>query len=265
MVLAGGFGLAAWIYLSLRPEPQPDVAKAAQSVTARAADRALTAQADRQLDQVRAALPWAIYLGTTVADSCSTGWVDHGLALTRRTWTPVTCSRTTTVYEAFDGDLPSRLAELDTVLATAGWHPDRTGAPLDREEHPGLVAALDYAHRPPDDPTPAQVAEAAARPNAATVQYAVPISFDFVPPASAKATARQGGTVDVAQAPYLPALDDGTAAHDVMLKYPSVKTSYYVDWRQYGHSQLAAAAYPAHGAVLAISISGNYNTGRARP
>ncbi|WP_441248208.1 hypothetical protein [Kitasatospora sp. McL0602] len=69
----------------------------------------------------------------------------------------------------------------------------------------------------------------------------------------------------MAQAPYLPTLDDGTAAHDVALKYPSVKTSYYVDWQQYNHAQLATAAYPAHGAVLAISIGGNYNTNPARP
>ncbi|MFE0461929.1 hypothetical protein ACFW1A_22045 [Kitasatospora sp. NPDC058965] len=265
VVLAGILGLAGWIYLSLRPEPQPDVAKAAQSTAARAADRALTAQLDRQLDQLRAALPWATYLGTTVADSCSTGWVDHGFAITRQTWIPVTCSRATTVYEAFDGDFRPRLAQLDTALAAAGWHPDWIGTPLYRGEHPGLVAAFDDAHRPPDDPTPSESAAAAARPNVARVRYAVPISSDFVPPAGSRTTGQPSATVEVAQAPYLPLLDDGTAAHDVTLKYPSVKTSYYVDWQQYSRSQLTAAAYPAHGAVLAVSIGGYYNTSRARP
>ncbi|MFC8716500.1 hypothetical protein [Kitasatospora sp. NPDC057198] len=262
VVLAGVVGAAAWVYLSLRPEPQPDVAKAARSAAARAADQEVTAESDRGLDRLRAALPWATYLGTTVADVCGTEPVNHGFALTRRTWTEVACSRTTTVYEAFDGDFQQRLGQLDAALAAAGWRP--SDPPYYLGEQGGLVGALAYAHNPGDGAGPSEAAAAAARPNVALVRYTVPVGSGSVTPAGSGTAVLPGGAVQVAQAPYLPTLDDGTAAHDRVLKSPSSTTSYYVDWQQYDRARLSAA-YPAHAAVLALSLRVGYRTGPARP
>ena len=264
VLLAGCLGLVVWFFLSTRPEPQPDVAKAARSASARAADQALTARMDDRMDQVRGALPWATYLGTTVADVCSTHSATASF-MARQTWTPVTCTRTSTVYEAFDGDFKQRLSQLDAALGAAGWRPEWGGMPNKAGQEPGLVAAFDYAHQPPGDPSPSEVAEAAARPNMVNLEYTVPSTADFVLPSGRSRYFRSGGTVDVVQAPHLPTLDDGTALHDIALKYPSDKTSYYVDWKQYSRPQLEAAAYPAYDAILAISISEPYNTSPARP
>ncbi|MFI9786616.1 hypothetical protein ACIHEI_24410 [Kitasatospora sp. NPDC051984] len=52
----------------------------------------------------------------------------------------------------------------------------------------------------------------------------------------------------------MPTIDDGTAAHDLTLE-----TRHFVDWQPYSHTQLSAA-YPAHGAILAISVRLPYNT-----
>ncbi|KDN86255.1 hypothetical protein [Kitasatospora cheerisanensis] len=172
VVLAGLLGLAFCFWLTVRPEPQPDVEKAARSAAARAADREVTIRSDRQLDQLKAALPWADYLGTTVADVCTTSTVTH-MGFARQRWNPVTCTRTSTAYLAFDGDFRQHLALLDTAVAAAGWKTDDR-LPLRTSEPPGLVAALDHAHQPPGDATEAQLAEAAARPNEARVRYTLP-------------------------------------------------------------------------------------------
>lgn len=270
LTLAGIVGLAVHLYLSLRPEPVPDVKKLALSATARAADRNVAVQMDRQADQLRAALPWATYLGTTVADACSTDTAMTGFAITRQRWNPVTCYRATTVYEAFDGDFRQRLAQLDTVFAAAGWRAGSVATVQIPGEHPGLVSAFDWLHKPPDDPTPAEVAEAAGRRNVVSVPYySVPISSDYVPPPGqmppvSAQSGQPGATVQVAQAPYLTTIDDGTIDHDLAVEYASLKTAYYLQWQPYTHAQLATA-YPAHGAVLAICITANYNTGPIQP
>lgn len=235
-----------FLYFDLRAEPQPNVAKAARSDTARAEDAKLTLQIDRQLGQLRDALPWATYLGTTVADVCSTSEVDHGFAITRDTWYPVDCSRTVTVYEAFDGDLRKRLAQLDTALAAAKWTPD--------EDPPGSAAARHALVKDFGSGNPV--------PNETSLGYSVPITSDYREPPGPRAFTASRATVDVDQAPRLPTLDDGTTAHDIALENPSDKTSYYVEWHQYSQAQLATA-YPAHTAVLALSIMELYNTAPA--
>ncbi|MFJ5924242.1 hypothetical protein ACIQF6_16745 [Kitasatospora sp. NPDC092948] len=241
VILAGVLGVALWIAVALHDDPRPDVAKAARSEPARTADRAAAARMDRQLDQLRAALPWATHLGTAVADSCTTDTVPHtGFARTR--WTAVTCTRTATAYLAFDGDFRRELGQLDTVLAAAGWKPgDEPG------DQPGLVAACDHLHR------------ADGRPDEATVWYTPPIPSDFVLPSGDGAYPRgPSATVRAVQAPGLPNVDDGTDVHDRALENPSGGT-YFVDWQPYSRTRLSAA-YPAHGAVLAVTVRVPYNT-----
>ncbi|MFD8596223.1 hypothetical protein ACFV1L_14615 [Kitasatospora sp. NPDC059646] len=257
MLLAGFLGLAVCFWAAVRPEPQPDVEKAARSPAARAADRTATAESDRQLDRLKAALPWASPLGTTVADVCTTSAVNH-MGFARQRWNPVTCTRTSTAYLAFDGDFRQHLVLLDTALAGAGWRTDDR-LPLRTPEPPGLAAAFDYGHQPPGDATAAQIAEAAARPDVATVRYTLPNGTGYAPPPGADvAPAGPGATVEVVRAPHLPALDDGTSAHDLTLKYPTVRTSWFVDWQPCSRAELAAA-YPAHSAVVAVSLRFPYH------
>jgi len=156
--------MALWYFHSLGPGPQPDVGKAARSATAETADQAVTAQVDDRIGRLRTALPWATYLGTAVADVCSTEEKPIAFVGVHESWLPVTCTRTDTLYEAFDGDFRQHLAELDTVLADAGWRPgDLTLVPR-RGGTPGLAAYFDRMHEPPRDPSPSEIARAAAEP-----------------------------------------------------------------------------------------------------
>jgi len=257
--------MVLWYFHSLGPGPQPDVGKAARSATAETADQAVTAQVDDRIGRLRTALPWATYLGTAVADVCSTEEKPIAFVGVHESWLPVTCTRTDTLYEAFDGDFRQHLAELDTVLADAGWRPgDLTLVPR-RGGTPGLAAYFDRMHEPPRDPSPSEIARAAAEPNAASMFYTVPITRDYTPPAAANAPVADHptrGRVEVTQAPRVPSLDGGQNAHDTMLRYPSVKTSYYRTWQPYSPAQVAAA-YPAHGAVIAIELDVSYGTSPA--
>ncbi|MCX4751327.1 hypothetical protein OG455_38500 [Kitasatospora sp. NBC_01287] len=249
--------LIGWVYLSLRPDPMPNVTKAAHSPTARAADQLITPQMDAQLAGLKAALPWATPLGTGVSDLCRTVVNPTGEDfLARETWSPVTCGRTVTLYAAFDGDLTARLGQLDTALGAAGWQPQNLS---NRPGDHGLTGQLAYLHRPPDDPTPAEVAAAAARPNTVDLAYKVPITDPTPYPLPGPSTVdRQplpiGGRVYVAQAPLVPFVDDGVAVHD-----DHSPTDYYLAWQPLPRADLAAA-YPAHGAVLVITLSIGYKT-----
>lgn len=258
-------GVALWYVHSLGPGPQPNVGKAARSATAEAADQAVAAQVDDRIGRLRAALPWATYLGTAVADMCSTEEKPVAAFGAQESWLPVTCTRTDTLYEAFDGDFRQHLAELDTVLAAAGWRPGDVTLLPRRGGTPGLAASFDRMHEPARDPTPAQIAQAAAEPNAAGMYYTVPITPDYTPPAVTNAPVTDHltrGRVEVTQAPHIPSLDGGQGAHDIMLRYPSVKTSYYRTWQPYSLAQVAVA-YPAHGAVVAIELDVSYGTSPA--
>ncbi|WP_194925352.1 hypothetical protein [Catenulispora pinisilvae] len=263
VVVAGFVGDVAWYFHTLGPGSQPDVLKAARSAPTQAADQAVTAQVDDKIGQLRAALPWAAYLGTAVADVCSTDVPPIAFVGVKESWVPVTCTRTDTVYEAFDGDFRQHLVHLDGALAKAGWVSQDTAFPHRQGEPVGLITSYDYDHTPPRDADPSQTATAAAFPNVVRMPYTVPVTRDFTPTAIGKEPTNRyptGGTVEVSQAPHLPTLDGGQFAHDQMLKDPSDTTTYYRAWQPYTPAQVAAA-YPVHGAVIAIALSVSYGTG----
>jgi len=127
----------------------------------------------------------------------------------------------------------------------------------------GLYSMFEDIHRPPADATRSQTNQAAARPNVVRLNYTVPITADFTPPADPAATAANstnptGAVVEVAQAPHLPTLDTGTGRYaDATRPLPRVKTAYFRAWQPYSQ---VASAYPAHGAVVAIQFSISYGT-----
>ncbi|MBS2534690.1 hypothetical protein KGQ20_18115 [Catenulispora sp. NF23] len=260
IVVAGFVGDVAWYFHSLGPGSQPDVLKAARSAPTQAADQAVTAQVDSRTGQLRAALPWATYLGTAVEDVCKVALAPDGSFGAKQSWLPVTCTRTDTVYEAFDGDFRQHLVQLDGVLGKAGWRSTDLPPMRRQGEQPSLAGWFDYDHTPPSDPDPSQIAAAAAFPNVVRLGYDVPVTEDFAPPKGLGPHLPHNGTVEVSQAPRLPTLDGGQGDHDLMLKYPSVTTSYFRAWQPYNRTQVAAA-YPAHGAVIAIALSVSYGTG----
>jgi hypothetical protein len=173
----------------------------------------------------------------------------------------VICTRTDTLYEAFDGDFRQHLTDLDTVLGNAGWRPENVTLVPRHGGTPGLAANFDHLHELPQDPTPAQIAQNATEPNVASLYYTVPITRDYTPPAANVPVFDHptGGLVEVTQAPHVPGLDGGQNAHDIMLRYPSVKMSYYRAWQPYTLAQVAAA-FPAHSAVIAIELDVRYGT-----
>lgn len=154
---------AGWrLYRATAIPAPPDVRAVAQAPDTGEARRAAEERMTGRIDRLPELLPWAQGLGRSTVDVCRTDY--RGDLFDRGKWLPTACERTVNVYLAFDGgDVRSRLADLDGYLDGEGW----------RSSHrwKGLVAADDYAHLPPDDPDPEEVAEAAARPVAPSVEY----------------------------------------------------------------------------------------------
>lgn len=128
-------GSVVW---ALSPASPPDVAAQANVPAARNADRLVVAEINGQLTRLRAQLPRAEQLGTSVVDLCRSQPTSGSFA-PWRPWRPVSCQRTTTLYLGFDGELQGRLTELDRVIDGLGWQPS---APEQR----GLVAQARYLH-----------------------------------------------------------------------------------------------------------------------
>lgn len=156
-------GWAGWRhYRTTAIAAPPDVQGLAQAPETTQARRAAEERMAGRIDRMPELLPWAQVLGRSTVDVCRTDY--RGDLWIRGKWLPVACERTVNVYLAFDGsDIRSRLADLDRYLAGQGWQSSQRWA--------GLVAADQYAHQPPADPTPEEVAEAAARPIAPSVEF----------------------------------------------------------------------------------------------
>ncbi|MET8545685.1 hypothetical protein ABZW03_34365 [Kitasatospora sp. NPDC004799] len=143
------------------PAP-PDVPGLARDAATGEARRTAEERMAGRVDRLPELLPWAQGLGRSTVDVCRTDY--RGDLFARGKWLPVACERTVNVYLAFDGgDVRARLADLDRYLEGQGW--------LSSARWKGLVAADEYDHQPPADPTPEEVAAAAARPIAPSVEF----------------------------------------------------------------------------------------------
>ncbi|MFJ6385475.1 hypothetical protein ACIQI7_36410 [Kitasatospora sp. NPDC092039] len=143
------------------PAP-PDVPGLARDAATAEARRAAEERMAGRIDLLPELLPWAQGLARSTVDVCRTDY--RGDLFARGKWLPTACERTVNVYLAFDGsDVRSRLADLDRYLDGQGW--------LSSQRWKGLVEADEYDHQPPADPTPEEVAEAAARPVSPSVEF----------------------------------------------------------------------------------------------
>ncbi|MFF2547411.1 hypothetical protein ACFVUY_33305 [Kitasatospora sp. NPDC058063] len=158
-------GWAGWrLYRATAIPAAPDVPGLAQTAVTVEARRAAEERMADRIDRLPELLPWAQGLGRSTVDVCRTDY--RGDLFSRGTWLPVACERTVNVYLAFDGgDVRSRLADLDRYLDGQGWRSS--------QRWNSLVAADEYDHQPPADPTPEEAAEAAARPIAPSVEFAL--------------------------------------------------------------------------------------------
>lgn len=85
-----GFGALWQIHRALDRTP-PDVGTFAHSAATRTADAAAARRSSARLRNLTSALPWAVPLGTSVADSCWTE--DQNPFFGRAQWAPITCVR----------------------------------------------------------------------------------------------------------------------------------------------------------------------------
>jgi hypothetical protein len=274
-------GLTLWsLHRTLDPGP-PDLAGVADAPSTRAADRALEAATAQQLARVRSATPWAQPLGTSVVDVCHA--VRSSAFVFGRPATAAGCVRATTLYLAFDGDLPARLRQLDAVVAALPWQRDGGGS--DR----GLAAELAARRAAATGGTPPPTVPAGASPSGPAPADALVLSLGYrpVPPAAAASpatsTAREGSaapgtggappalrsatlTVSVGTAPLAPRggpWDSAPwAARDGASPRPYAdggsERAHYYAWRPLSAATLAAAAYRTHRHMVAFTLSEDY-------
>lgn len=249
-MVAAVAGVGGWLYFGFfRQPPPPDVAEVANSAVAREADQEIADLMDDQFSQLRGALPWATFMGTSVADVCQTDDKVNSFAVGAVPWKPITCRRTAALYEAFDGDYRQRLAQLDGVLQAAGWRrgPGRGG----------LVGELASVERPLATAGPARSPQAAARPERVSLGYGVSTGHPSIDTESRSLS----GFVEVTVAPDTllksGAIPDGLGtppADDASTR------SAVVAWHSLSPTGLAAAAPPDLRGMLSVHISSTYFT-----
>jgi hypothetical protein len=106
------------IHRSLDRTP-PDVGAFTHSAATRTAGVDAARRSSASLTNLTSALSWAIPLGTSVADSCRTE--DQNPFMGAARWAPINCVRSSVRYLAFDGDISTRLHQLDAVPAEQKW------------------------------------------------------------------------------------------------------------------------------------------------
>lgn len=234
--------------------PPPDVAAFARADTTRTASADAARTDSASLKKLAAAVPWAVPLGTSVADTCTS--LEAG-SFGGRTWSPISCTRYTVLYVAFDGELNSRLHQLDAAIDAQGWAGAPSGGPPDT-----LTAMATWMGQVGGDPPSGK-----ATPSP-TVSPPRQISL-FV-----RYTLRSAGGLDTHASAAAPHLQVGVAGR---LNSPSADTGdiqalggppqklggegiVYRAWHPLSTDAVARSAYAEHHYVVAFSITSRYIT-----
>jgi hypothetical protein len=241
---------ALWqIHRSLFPAP-PDVGAFAHSATTLAADAAAARTSSAGLANLTSALPWAVPLGTSVADSCRTR--NQNSFMGPANWAPITCVRSSVLYLAFDGDIRTRLHQLDAVLAEQEW----VGADSLPDTLSGMATWLSQAG---GDPSPAASQRGSTDPPGAQ-----PICLSTTyRPATQKQSLPYGGPgvrlrAAVAERPCQPEADTGDLQMGGTLEKSTGDAIVYLAWHPLVTDTVSRSAYAEHRYVAAFSLVDNY-------
>ncbi|WP_432104409.1 hypothetical protein [Streptomyces sp. bgisy091] len=249
LVCVLAFGALWQIHHALDRTP-PDVRPFAHSSAVRTADETAARTSSARLRKLTSALPWAVPLGTSVADSCQTE--DENPFLGRAHWAPINCVRRSVLYLAFDGDIRTRLHQLDTVLADQEW---ALRGPSPRT----LTDMATWLSQAGGDPSPAAEQRGSTEPPGSR-----PICLDTAyGPATQPHDARKGGLgvglqVAVAQSPCTPRAETGDIQFDGTPEKSTSDGTVYLDWRPLSTAAMSRRAYTAHRYVTALSLVDRY-------
>ncbi|OIJ68344.1 hypothetical protein [Streptomyces mangrovisoli] len=228
----------------------PDVGAFAHSATTRTAGAAAARTSSARLTKLTSALPWAVPLGTSVADSCQTE--DRNPFLGSASWAPINCARSTVLYLAFDGDIRTRLHQLDAVLAQQRW----VGSGSSPNTLTGMATWLSQAG---GDPSPAASERGSTEPPGSRP---ICLSTTYGPAAQKHAVAHGGLGVGLHVAVAEPPCTPDARTGDIQTaggpeKY-AVPGTVYLTWHPLSTKTVSRCAYTAHRYVAAFSLVDGY-------
>ncbi|WP_445528409.1 hypothetical protein [Streptomyces cyslabdanicus] len=228
----------------------PDVGAFAHSAATRAADAAAARTSSARLTSLTSALPWAVPLGTSVADSCRTE--DQNPFFGPADWAPINCVRSSVLYLAFDGDIRTHLHQLDGVLAEQAW----VGSGSSPNTLTGTATWMSQAG---GDPSPAASQRGSTEPPGSQ-----PICLSTTyNPGTRKHGIPHGGLgvrlrVAVAERPCTPRADTGDIQIGGTVEKSGVDGTVYLAWHPLLTDTVSRSAYTAHRYVAAFSLVDSY-------
>ncbi|MFJ9544082.1 hypothetical protein ACIRPX_43720 [Streptomyces sp. NPDC101225] len=241
---------ALWqIHRTLDRTP-PNVGAFAHSAATRTADAAAARMSSARLTNLTKALPWAVPLGTSEADSCQTENQNSFIGPAR--WAPINCARSSVLYLAFDGDIRTRLHQLDAVLAEQEW----AGSGPSPNTLTGMATWMSQAG---GDPSPDASQQGSTKPPGSR-----PICLSTTySPATKKHDLRHGGLgvrlrVAVAELPCTPTAETGDIQTGGTLEKYADDGTVYLAWHPLLTDTVSRSAYAAHRYVAAFSLVDSY-------
>ncbi|MEU7967843.1 hypothetical protein AB0D09_30970 [Streptomyces sp. NPDC049097] len=242
--------LVLWqIHRTLDRTP-PNVGAFAHSAATQTADAAAARTSSARLTNLTAALPWAVPLGTSVADSCRTQDLNPFIGPAH--WAPINCARSSVLYLAFDGNIRTHLHQLDAVLAEQEW--------VGSGSSPNTLTRMaTWMSQAGGDPSPAASQQGSTDPPGSQ-----PICLSTTyGPATQKHDVPYGGLgvrlrVAVAELPCTPRADTGDIQIGGRLEKSAVDGTVYLAWHPLLTDTVSRSAYTTHRYVAAFSLVDSY-------
>ncbi|MFJ5262365.1 hypothetical protein ACIQAC_18050 [Streptomyces sp. NPDC088387] len=247
--VVGALVLSAFWHIERTSDP-PDVGAFAHSAATRTAGEAAARKSSTRLTNLTSALSWAVPLGTSVADSCQTE--DRNPFFGPPHWAPINCVRSSVLYLAFDGNIRTRLHQLDAVLARQEW----TGSGSLPNTLTGMATWMSQAG---GDPSPAASRQGSTEPPGSQ-----PICLSTTyGPVTQKRVLPHGGlgvrlSVAVAELPCTPHVETGDIQTDGMPVKATRDGTAYLTWRPLSTDAVSRSAFTAHRYVAAFSLVDSY-------
>ncbi|MGV9609218.1 hypothetical protein ACWDR2_36600 [Streptomyces sp. NPDC003631] len=242
--------LVLWQIHRILDRTPPDVGAFAHSAATQTADAAAARTSSAGLTNLTAALPWAVPLGTSVADSCHTE--DQNPFIGPAHWAPINCVRSSVLYLAFDGNIRTHLHQLDAMLAEQKW----VGSGLSPNTLTGMATWMSQAG---GGPSPARSQQGSTDPPGSQ-----PICLSTTyGPATQKHDISYGGLgvrlrVAVAELPCTPRAETGDIQIGGRLEKAAVDGTVYLAWHPLLTDTVSRSAYTTHRYVVAFSLVDSY-------